>query len=198
KGCGMRLKLEQRKLAIKQGIRLAQWTFDPLQGLNAHFNIEKLGVIAREYFPNLYGHSTSTLNRGIETDRFLADWWLRSSRVKRHLAGKSSSVPVSGILAEHVGNLVNTTEPVSYSMRVCKKVHAPWNQKRLFVEIPENIQAMKAENTELAVDWREKTRHIFQQCFKRGYVVTGFSSQRIEEARRTFYILDKAPSGITK
>jgi len=38
-----RLKIAQRNFALKQGIKLMTWTFDPLQSINAYFNIRKLG-----------------------------------------------------------------------------------------------------------------------------------------------------------
>ena len=64
-----------------RGIRLIQWTFDPLEVRNAHFNLNRLGAICREYQPNLYGVTTSPLHRSMETDRLLAEWHLDSARV---------------------------------------------------------------------------------------------------------------------
>src|SRR5215217_3958271 len=43
---GRRLKFAQREHVMTQGVELISWTFDPLQSLNAHFNFNKLGVIA--------------------------------------------------------------------------------------------------------------------------------------------------------
>ena len=51
------------------GYDLIEWTFDPLQAMNAHFNFAKLGGVVEEYAPNFYGESTSTLHRGTPTDR---------------------------------------------------------------------------------------------------------------------------------
>ena len=48
-GLGSRLKLAQRDAALRLGVDLIEWTFDPLQALNAHFNFVKLGVVAEEY-----------------------------------------------------------------------------------------------------------------------------------------------------
>lgn len=81
RGVGRMLKLFQRDEALGRGIRLIQWTFDPLELRNAHFNLNRLGVISRKYFPNLYGATTSPLHRGLETDRLLAEWHLDSKRV---------------------------------------------------------------------------------------------------------------------
>ena len=81
RGVGRMLKLFQRDEALNRGIRLIQWTFDPLELKNAHFNLNRLGVICREYEPNLYGLTTSPLHRGLPTDRLLAEWQLDSARV---------------------------------------------------------------------------------------------------------------------
>jgi predicted GNAT superfamily acetyltransferase len=81
RGVGRMLKLYQREEAFSRGIRLIQWTFDPLELKNAHFNLNRLGAICREYEPNLYGLTTSPLHRGLPTDRLLAEWRLDSARV---------------------------------------------------------------------------------------------------------------------
>ena len=81
RGVGRMLKLFQRDEALGRGIRLIQWTFDPLELRNAHFNLNRLGAICREYQPNLYGVTTSPLHRGLATDRLLAEWRLDSARV---------------------------------------------------------------------------------------------------------------------
>src|SRR5260370_30055293 len=75
------LNLFQRTEALGRGIRLIQWTFDPLELRNAHFNLNRLGAICREYHPNLYGVTTSPLHRGFATDRLLVEWHLDSARV---------------------------------------------------------------------------------------------------------------------
>jgi predicted GNAT superfamily acetyltransferase len=81
RGVGRMLKLFQRDEALARGIRLIEWTFDPLELKNAHFNLNRLGAICRRYLPNLYGVTTSPLHRGIATDRLVAEWRLDSARV---------------------------------------------------------------------------------------------------------------------
>ena len=80
RGVGRMLKLFQREEALSRGIRLVQWTFDPLELRNAHFNLNRLGAICRQYLPNLYGTTTSPLHRGMATDRLLVEWHLDSKR----------------------------------------------------------------------------------------------------------------------
>ena len=93
RGVGRTLKLAQRDDAIARGIDLIEWTFDPLQLKNAFFNLVKLGTIVRRYIPNCYGLTTSHLHAGLRTDRLVAEWWLKSNRVRGALAGKPLTPP---------------------------------------------------------------------------------------------------------
>lgn len=81
RGVGRKLKLFQRDEALSRDIRYVQWTFDPLELRNAHFNLNRLGGISRQYKPNLYGITSSPLHRGLATDRLLVEWHLDSKRV---------------------------------------------------------------------------------------------------------------------
>lgn len=86
---GRLLKLEQRRLALESGIRLVEWTFDPLEIRNAWFNIERLGAVVRRYVLNQYGVTTSALHGGLPTDRCVAEWYLDSPRVTAILNGET-------------------------------------------------------------------------------------------------------------
>jgi predicted GNAT superfamily acetyltransferase len=92
RGIGRKLKLFQRDDALARGINLVEWTFDPLELKNAHFNLNRLGAVARRYLPNIYGITNSPLHAGLPTDRLVAEWWLDSPRVKAILEGS----PVAG------------------------------------------------------------------------------------------------------
>jgi predicted GNAT superfamily acetyltransferase len=94
RGVGRLLKFAQRDGAIARGINLIEWTFDPLQLRNAHFNLARLGAVVRRYIPNFYGRTSSPLHAGLPTDRLVAEWWIRSTRVADTLSGKRN-VPAS-------------------------------------------------------------------------------------------------------
>jgi len=79
-GAGRMLKLAQREDALARGFELVEWTFDPLELKNAYFNIEKLGAVIRQYLPNHYGITTSSLGGGLPTDRCVAEWYLNRPR----------------------------------------------------------------------------------------------------------------------
>ena len=84
-GLGRRIKLFQRDDALARGFELVEWTFDPLEIKNAYLNIMRLGAITRRYNINQYGITSSPLQGGLPTDRLVAEWWLRSTRVHRLL-----------------------------------------------------------------------------------------------------------------
>jgi len=89
RGVGRMLKLAQRDDALARGIHLVEWTFDPLELKNAHFNINRLGAVVKRYIPNCYGITESPLHAGLPTDRLMAEWYLDSARVRDILRGKA-------------------------------------------------------------------------------------------------------------
>jgi predicted GNAT superfamily acetyltransferase len=97
RGLGRRLKLMQREEALSRGIKLIEWTFDPLELKNAFFNIARLGAVVRRFVPNQYGTTSSHLHGGLPTDRCVAEWWIDSPRVQAIL--NKASVPAAPIEA---------------------------------------------------------------------------------------------------
>ncbi len=95
RGVGRMLKLRQREDALQRGIKLVEWTFDPLELKNAFFNMERLGAIVRRYVENQYGTTTSPLHGGLPTDRCVAEWWLASPHAEAVLAGRTPARVVS-------------------------------------------------------------------------------------------------------
>ena len=94
---GHLLKTAQKDAALVRGIRLIEWTFDLLELKNAYFNIEKLGVVVRQYVPNLYGSSTSRLQSGLQTDRLVAEWHIARGRVTPVIEAR---VPIPSDISE--------------------------------------------------------------------------------------------------
>jgi predicted GNAT superfamily acetyltransferase len=87
-GLGRMLKIAQRKAALRAGIEYIEWTFDPMRAKNAYFNIVRLGAVVRRYCPDYYGPILGKLQRQLPSDRLIAEWPLKSDRVKKALAGK--------------------------------------------------------------------------------------------------------------
>jgi predicted GNAT superfamily acetyltransferase len=92
-GVGARLKWEQRKRALADGVRYIKWTFEPVKARNAYFNLEKLGAIVGEYMINFYGTDYATAPEiggkrlGLASDRLFAEWHLDSDKVEALAAG---------------------------------------------------------------------------------------------------------------
>jgi predicted GNAT superfamily acetyltransferase len=99
RGVGRSLKLRQREEALASGVKLVEWTFDPLELKNAFFNIERLGAIVRRYVLNQYGTTTSHLHGGLPTDRCVAEWHVSTNRVERILRGESVESQVEARIA---------------------------------------------------------------------------------------------------
>ncbi|GAB6875407.1 GNAT family N-acetyltransferase [Thermaerobacter litoralis] len=83
RGIGRRLKLAQREWALRQGLHLITWTYDPLQARNGYLNLTRLGGVARRYVREFYGVLDDELNRGLPADRVVIEWYLTSRRVAR-------------------------------------------------------------------------------------------------------------------
>ena len=124
RGIGRALKLFQREEALSRGIRLIEWTFDPLELRNAHFNLNRLGAICRQYRPNLYGITSSPLHRGIPTDRLIAQWWLDSHRVLAAARGEKLAPAGDAASAVEVPLALRRGEPVDSQRAVAAQAAA--------------------------------------------------------------------------
>lgn len=183
-GLGARLKLAQREHALRMGLDLIEWTYDPLQALNAHLNFAKLGVVVSEYEENLYGESSSPLHRGSPTDRFVAEWRIATPHVERRL--HSWMQPTMRDAAVASAPLVNPAQPGVVWLRP-GRADLDADAARLLVEIPTGFTDMQLGDPELALAWRLHTREIFQTYFTRGYRAVDFFLSR--EAGRGQYLI---------
>jgi predicted GNAT superfamily acetyltransferase len=176
-GLGTRLKLYQRECLLGLGIEEVQWTYDPLESRNAHLNFNHLGVGVAEYVENMYeGEMGSELAQGIGSDRFIVSWRIASERVALALRDKraGSAEPFREAPVVNPDGVIEMGELPAAS--------------RVRVEIPENIQAVKAERPEAATAWRESTRHAFETYLARGHRVEAFYRDRA--AGRCYYGLE--------
>lgn len=101
-GVGTALKLAQRAQALGAGIHVMRWTFDPLVGRNAWFNLGKLGVVADRFERSFYGQMTDAINAGERSDRFVVRWDLdREPTMRRVGPGAAiAEVPIPPGYAE--------------------------------------------------------------------------------------------------
>ena len=174
-GLGYRLKLAQRERALSQGLDLIEWTFDPLQAMNAHFNFAKLGCVADEYAANFYGESTSALHRGTPTDRLVASWRIAEAHVVRRVeqatALRARSHDVSA------APIVNPTE-LDGQWRKATSIDLSRDDRRVWIEIPTGFTEMQQQSPDRALQWRMDLRQMFQTYFTKGYRAVDFVLQR--------------------
>ncbi len=181
-GLGAALKWAQRDAVLAQGVEWMAWTYDPLESLNGYLNFSKLGVMARIYWEDLYGQTSSGLHRGIPTDRLRAEWPLVSSRVERRAAGVGPTYDVAKL-----PGLPSVMDSVldGRGTRAPGQIVDTDGAPEVTIEIPADIQAIKAGDPDLARSWRMATRVAFTQAFADGYHV----AECLRYEGRTYYLL---------
>ncbi|MBV9209426.1 MAG: GNAT family N-acetyltransferase [Acidobacteria bacterium] len=151
RGLGARLKWAQRSRALYEGRKLIRWTWDPLQARNAHFNLNRLGVVVRAYAVNFYGTDYSVppneMSRapGIDSDRLFAEWELDSERVKKLASGEPDEPAAAPAAA---------------------------------IEIPPDWAALIKQDAQAARREQLRVRAEFEQAFQSGLVCKGFERDR--------------------
>ncbi|MGE0043795.1 MAG: hypothetical protein AB7H88_22060 [Vicinamibacterales bacterium] len=172
RGVGQALKLAQRERALALGYDLIEWTFDPLQAMNAHFNFARLGTVVQEYARNVYGESSSALHKGTPTDRFVAEWHIREPHVERRIrSGGALTVQAAEVPAAPQAIRVAVTG----GWRQCRALDLAIDARRLWVEIPGGFTRMQREAPAVALEWRMQTREAFEAYLSRGYRVVDFA-----------------------
>ncbi len=169
-GVGAALKHAQADVARSRGLRLMCWTFDPLRALNAHLNLHKLGAVSRRYIPDAYYASSSPRDAGAPIDRLWVEWdlALRESRERPAYPLPPSPVKAIRLLGDQ------PSEPDLSS-----------NEPVVVIQIPPNIDAVRAQGADRLLEWRMATRAAFERYVSDGYIV-------VDYLREQGYILVKA------
>ena len=196
-GIGKKLKWAQRREALKQGIDLITWTYDPLQATNANLNLRTLGARSRTYFQDLYGPIPSLrIGSGISTDRLLVEWPLGEKRVLDRQKGKGTGVkdgkrgsgrarrdaPLNlGAMPKALERGEPKGDP--FPMPAPPKMNI--RERVVLVEIPPDVNTLKPY-PEIIASWRIGLRRVMQSYFKRGYAADDFLF-----GERCCYVLEK-------
>ncbi|NOX60485.1 MAG: GNAT family N-acetyltransferase [Chloroflexi bacterium] len=182
RGIGFALKAAQARAVAAQGVDLITWTYDPLETRNGHFNLNRLGAIARIYHRNRYGTMTDALNRGLESDRVEVEQWLNSARVQERLRGREAPCPPRDairVLAIWQDDLPHPPdsppEPITASA---------------LIEVPPDFQALKAKDQALARAWRYYFRAVCERAFAASYALTAL--HREPGPVRVYYLLERS------
>ena len=168
-GIGKALKLAQKDWARQHGFKLIAWTYDPLMALNANFNFNKLGILSRTYLRNFYGEMEDSLNFGMPTDRFVAEWWLDYS-----LSGEIRPIAFA-----------NNSHSLS-AMKI--DLESP----TIGLHIPEDFVALKKAGSEEARKIRMATREAMEKLFSVGFTAVGFNREE------SYYIFAKENEFVKK
>jgi predicted GNAT superfamily acetyltransferase len=189
RGLAHKLKLAQRDIAVRQGVRLVTWTFDPLLSTNAHLNIRKLGGVCHEFLEDYYGvDDAGGLARGGNSDRLFVEWWVTSRRVKERVNGDRSSLGLKQYFEANTP-IINPTIPgIGGLPRPLENFYPPSSAMAL-VEIPSDFAAITRASNDLPIAWRAHIRALFQTVFGMGYMVTDFVREEFEDRNRSFYVL---------
>ncbi|MDQ6722394.1 MAG: GNAT family N-acetyltransferase [Candidatus Dormibacteraeota bacterium] len=177
RGLGFELKQHQRRWCLERGVKVIEWTTDPLVRRNAYFNLSKLGAQARKYLVNFYGVMTDGLNVGEESDRLLISWQLDSAQAESAAAGRAAELEVDELRlagAQVVLSPGLEGEPVTGSS----------SARVLICQVPEDIVALRQASPGLARSWRLAVRRAMGDALAGGYRVSGAT-------RTGWYVLER-------
>jgi predicted GNAT superfamily acetyltransferase len=185
RGVGYLLKQKQREVSLQRGFDLIAWTFDPMIARNAHFNFGKLGVVCRNYIVDYYGPMRDPVNRGLPTDRFLCEWFIKDERLRRIRSYANESLEGAHTVIDKEGE-----EPYP----VCRRWNVDVSVGKALVDIPRDIVELKSKDLNAAQRWRKATREIFMSYFEAGYTAVAL----LEQDGQFRYLLLKAdlPKGV--
>jgi predicted GNAT superfamily acetyltransferase len=187
-GVGFQLKMAQREFAIRIGVRLITWTYDPLESVNARFNIGKLGTVCQTYLRHFHG-DMGGINAGLPTDRFEVEWWVTSNRVQARAAQRWHPLKLDSLLGGGA-IVVNEATFNTAGLPVPPPNYISHPSSLMLVEIPADMQAIKRADADLAQRWRYHTRDVFEGLFHSGFLVTDFVSQEDSAGHlRSYYLL---------
>jgi predicted GNAT superfamily acetyltransferase len=200
-GLGFALKRAQWQMVRNQGLDRITWTYDPLLSRNAHLNIAKLGAVCNNYRREVYGDMRDKLNAGLPSDRFEVDWWVNTERVNRRL---SRRVRLRLDLAHFLAAGAEILNPTRIDDRgyllpsddrpiLSDVENLTFAAPFVLVEIPDDFQALRALDLELALQWRMSTRRLFETLFAQGYLITDFIFLSGRHPR-SYYVLSHGDS----
>lgn len=185
---GERLKWAQRERALAQGAELIEWTFDPLQAANAHFNLHVLGAIGASYGVNIYGALAGHLHRGTPTDRLITEWRIAEAHVQRRFAARHSGADGGRVFRP--GGVIQARSAEVLAAPIAIETHEKdgWIQaagtralesdRRILVPVPPRFLEMQQQATSLALEWRYAVRDVMTAALDRGYRAVDFLLNR--------------------
>ena len=167
-GLGFELKQHQRRWCLGRGVKVIEWTTDPLVRRNGYFNLTKLGARASQYLVNVYGVMTDEINAGEESDRLLISWRLDSQSAEAAAPGRRPEPKLDELLRDGAATMLSVGqagEPVVTAASSSARV--------LLCQVPDDIVALRRSDPVLARSWRIASRKSFTDAIAAGYEVSG-------------------------
>ncbi len=172
RGAGRAIKLAQRAWCLERGLDVMTWTYDPLVGRNARFNLRTLGAEAVEYIPDFYGRMVDAVNEGQRSDRILVRWDLTRDVADRRTERRLDAV--------HVAVADTRSGPTAY-------VRPPTGARTTLVALPGDVEEVRRTSADLASAWRLTTREALGDLLASGWRLTDITAD-------FEYVLEKEPA----
>jgi predicted GNAT superfamily acetyltransferase len=166
RGVGRALKWHQRAWCLQRDVPVVRWTFDPLIRRNAVFNLVHLGARATGFVEDLYGPLDDARNAGTPTDRLTVSWELTAPRVLAAASGRTAAPDVPALRragAEVALEVADDGSPRRH----------PAEGRRRLVQVPEDVEALRADAAPVARAWTEAVRATLGAAMAAGFRVSG-------------------------
>lgn len=177
---GTLLKLSQRAFAVRYGIPLVTWTFDPVLARNAYLNLHKLGGIGQKYAVNYFGQDAE--HTMLSEDRLVVNWWVSHPHAAARTESRAPALTLESLLHWQSLNTTTLDNGLLHPVSLREPTGAP-----LLLEIPMDYPALEKADAGLARAWRDHLREAFGAAFKAGYLATEF----LREGERTYYVFTR-------
>lgn len=194
---GILLKdFQGKQVRDRLGIETITCTFDPLTAVNAYRNIHHFSMDVLAYRTDIYGEFGGVLNRlDVPRDRLFISWDLNKKGRKPDTDLRKWLKPEHSVIETERVVVPGKSGPIE--LEVIRKVRSSLDRDLLLVETPADFYLMLQETDvsdktvrEIPVDWRLKTRKVFQGLLEKGYRVSDFCRTKTTP-RRCFYVLEK-------
>lgn len=151
------------------------WTYEPLEGRNAHLYLNRFGACVVAYKPDCFVVADE-MNSGMPIDRFLVEQNLLLPRTQACLDGRYKPPELSTVLG---------------LLPVARSNSMP-DADRLLVQIPADLQLLKQTDRDGAVALRQETRLLFSEYInRRGYRCRNLISDMQQGTRQNYYLLER-------
>lgn len=184
-GVYTKLRKTERRMLHEHGVDLVYWDIDPLDSIELHIALNKLGGLVTAYARPVFDARASSSPSVLQTDHIRVEWWIDSPRVVSRM-DQGADLP-----HQHVGlhemDVLTRTSMLKTGVRGLVECDQRTTSDHALVEIPENISDLQVHDSVAAIQWRERSRPVLEQLFQLGFQGVGL----IHEGGRSFLVMKK-------